>query len=395
MSFGNKELNAILDKGYPIFSCLQILTQASSCSRNQYVDLLRVIRTSMDKDDVTFCWQGIERHRIETELSSSNTCHPLDNLSKILSSQTLEWLNLKRPASNFQNLISPLPDWDAFRKLIHYFIECIQQEAGAVAAHYEEEEGKQFIYLPQHGDWMPRTGKPYTGFVQHHANYAGFLNHLASNDPSIPLVFGYPVETWVLPQSHDDIPPSAIVRPVFQFKMSYDPRRRCFFTLDPIPEVNFAWLNKRLRNKDQKKAFLRSCGFMDVNENTESMLGDISQSLWHITSTISALLPDYIREPLLSHSVPGDSIQGRKSGIYNRAVLMLGKRGRYVKTLISELTYIAERPNEELERTALGALFFKKSEHTDPRSQFDHASTLLDTLSLNSEQRQAVASLQL
>ena len=151
MSFGNKELNAILDKGYPIFSCLQILTQASSCSRNQYVDLLRVIRTSMDKDDVTFCWQGIERHRIETELSSSNTCHPLDNLSKILSSQTLEWLNLKRPASNFQNLISPLPDWDAFRKLIHYFIECIQQEAGAVAAHYEEEEGKQFIYLPQHG----------------------------------------------------------------------------------------------------------------------------------------------------------------------------------------------------------------------------------------------------
>ena len=125
------------------------------------------------------------------------------------------------------------------------------------------------------------------------------------------------------------------------------------------------------------------------------MLGDISQSLWHITSTISALLPDYIREPLLSHSVPGDSIQGRKSGIYNRAVLMLGKRGRYVKTLISELTYIAERPNEELERTALGALFFKKSEHTDPRSQFDHASTLLDTLSLNSEQRQAVASLQL
>ena len=74
---------------------------------------------------------------------------------------------------------------------------------------------------------------------------------------------------------------------------------------------------------------------------------------------------------------------------------MLGKRGRYVETLISELTYIAERPNEELERTALGALFFKKSEHTDPRSQFDHASTLLDTLSLNSEQRQAVASLQL
>ncbi|EPR43396.1 protein of unknown function DUF559 [Desulfococcus multivorans DSM 2059] len=284
-------------------------------------------------------------------------------------------------------------DVGVFRKFLYYLIECLQQEAGAVASHFDESEGEQFIYLPRYGDWMPCSGKPFIGFVPPQASHAGFLNRLASMAPNTPLLLGYPIETWLLPQAHEDFPPSAIVKPVFQFKMSYDARQRCFFNLDPILEVNLSWLNKRLRKKDQQMAFLRSCGFIDVNEDTANLLGG-SQSLWHVTSNLSALLPDHICEPLLSHSVINSSLKGLKSGIYNRAVLMIGKRGRYVQTLLSELTHIAERPEEELRSTALGALFLNKGDQIAPEPGSDHSSILLDTLPLNREQREAAASLQ-
>lgn len=349
----------------------------------------------MDDGDVTFSWRGIERRRNESESPSPpRPFRTSDRLSELLSPQTLAWLGLKKSDSASQELNDNAPDWETFRKFIRYLIECVQQEAGAVAIQYDEKEGDQFVYLHRHGDWMPRSGKPFTGFVPPQAIHTGFLNRLASMDRGASLLLGYPVDIWVLPKSHNDIPSSVIVRPVFQFKLSYDPRRRCFFAIDPIPEINPSWLNNRLRQKDQQRAFLTSCGFMDVNEDAESLLGSVSQSLQHMTSTLSVILSDQIREPLLSHFVPGDSLQGMKSGIYNRAVLMLGKHGRYVKTLISELAYIAERPEEELECTALGALFLNKRKQDDPDPRLDHASTLMDTLSLNAEQRKAVISLQ-
>ena len=395
MSFEIEDLKAAIDRGHPIFSCLQILRRSPSFSQNKYIDLLKALRSSMDSGDVTFSWRGIERCRNESEpLSPSHPFRASDRLSTLLSPQTLDWLGLKIPDDTSKEIMCKPPDWETFRKLLRYLIECVQQEAGAVAAHFDENEGEQFVYLARHGDWMPRFKKPFTAFVPSHAGHAGFLNRLASMAPSTPLMLGYPVETWALPQSHEDIPPSAIVRPVFQFKMSYDARRRCIFTNDPIPEVNLSWLNNRLRNKDRKRAFLTGCGFMDVNSDSESLLGGVSQSLWHLTSTISAMLPDYIREPLLSNSVSGGSLRNTNNGIYNRAVLMIGKRGRYVKTLLSELNHITERPEEELERTALGALFLSKKEHADPELQPDHASTLLDMLPMNVEQRKAVASLQ-
>ncbi|MDD2389224.1 MAG: AAA domain-containing protein [Desulfobacterales bacterium] len=395
MSFKNKDLEAALYSGHSIFSCLQILRRFTSCPQSQYIDVLKAVRSSMNNGDVTFSWRGVERRRNESK--SPSPSHPFrasDRLSKLLSSQTLAWLGLKKSDSDSQELIHSVPDWETFRKFLRYLIECVQHEAGAVAIQYDEKEGDQFVYLPRHGDWMPRFGKPFTGFVPPQSRHTGFLNRLAAMDPSTPFVLGYPVEILVLQKSHDDIPPSAIVRPVFQFKLSYDARRRCFFAIDPIPEVNLSWLNNSLRKKDQQKAFLTSCGFMDVNADAESLLGGVSQSLRHMTSTLSAMLFDQIREPLISHSVSGDSLQGMKSGIYNRAVLMLGKHGRYVKTLLSELAHIAERPEEELERTALGALFLNKCKQDDPDPRLDHASTLMDMLPLNAEQRQAVTSLQ-
>jgi len=197
-----------------------------------------------------------------------------------------------------------------------------------------------------------------------------------------------------LPQAHKDIPASAIVKPVFQVKVSYDPVRRCFSCKDPVAAVNPSWLNKRLRSSDQKKAFLTACGFMDIDESTESFSGKNVQSLWHLTSTLSAMLPQLIKEPLFSSRVQDDSLKGKPSGIYNRAVLMMGKSGKYVKTLLSELHHISQCSEAVLKPTALGALFSNDEPSDEVSSQDDHAATLLDILPMNATQRRAVSTLQ-
>lgn len=377
-----------------MFSCLHGLKCLPPHSQNQYLELLKIVRSSVDAGDITFSWRGIERRRNEPRIPSQ-IFRASEGLTKQLSPEALSLLrlDLKTSDEDVRDTMRQPMDWDVFRKLIHYLIECVQQEAGAVTAHYDEKEGEQFVYLARHGDWMPRAGVPFIGFVPPHARCTGFITRMASMDPNTPLLLGYPIETWVFPQSHEDIPPSAMVRPVFQFKVSYDAYRRCFFTQDPVLEVNLSWLKFRLRKKEQQRAFLTSCGFMNINEGPENLLRG-SQSLWHMITALSTMLPDHIREPLLSNAVPDNSLKGMKSGIYNRAVLMIGKSGMYVKTLLSELAHIARRPEKELERTSLGALFCAKSANVDSKSRPDHASSLMDTLPLNAEQRRAAALLQ-
>ena len=345
----------------------------------------------MNTDNVYFSWCGIKKTQgINSKSISTNL---LNQLIKLLAPETLELLGIEKEKEN--ETTNGLPNWDIFRILINYFIECVQQEAGAAADHFDEAEGEQFVYLSQHGDWMPRHKKPYIGFIPPLANHANFIKRLANLDPGTPFVLGYPTEIWNLPKTHEDIPRSAKVRPIFQFKLSYDPRRRCFFSNDPIPEVNSTWLKSRVANTDLKCAFLKSCGFLDANEEAENIIGGSPLSLFHLISTLSELFPHFIREPLISSSIPDSSLKGVESGIYNRSVLMLAKPGRYVKTLISELKYIVERPEEELRQTALGHLFLNDSggkKHTSPKPK-QHSSVVMDTLRLNLRQRHAVSSL--
>ncbi len=394
MSFEKKDLQKALDRGHPLFSCLRILRCCSSNSPSRYEEILEAVRSSVENDEVSFSWRGIHRRRREPNpLGSFSRIGELERLSTLLSPLTSNLLEFDGLRLAGRRSIPKPKDWEAFRKYVRYLVECVRHEAGAATAHYEDAEGGQFVYLAQNGDWMPRSGKPFFGFVPARQSHADFIKRLASIGPSDVLVFGYPAETWALKQANEKIEPSAMIRPVFQFKMSYDARRRCFFSKDPMPEVNLSWLNKRFRRRDQQRAFLKSCGFMDIEENEESITGGVYQSLWHMTSTLSAILPDFVREPLLSHSVPAESIKGMENGIYNRAVLMIGKQGRYVKTLLSELGHIAERPEKELENTALCALFQDKTEDPAPEHRPDHSSSLMDPLPMNAAQRQAATSL--
>jgi hypothetical protein len=57
---------------------------------------------------------------------------------------------------------------------------------------------------------------------------------------------------------------------------------------------------------------------------------------------VTTFFSERIREPLLPESVSSRALPTRpESGIYNRAVLMIGNRTRYAKSLLKELSRIA------------------------------------------------------
>ncbi|SMC63304.1 AAA domain-containing protein [Desulfocicer vacuolatum DSM 3385] len=396
MSFDTHDLNYAMDNDVPLFSCLDILRQFPSQSKNQYIDILNTVRHAVDNDHALFSWRGIEPTCSDvsydsTSLSAHSTS--FNRLLQQLSHQAMTLLGLETPRSSQHNSLHKTMDFKGFRKFICYLIECVQQEAGAVAQHFEDQEGEQFTYIPLHGNWMPHPGKAFMGFVPPKADHAALLNRLAGKNPGMSVVLGYPVEVWSLPQAHKNILSSSIVKPVFQVKVSYDPVRRCFFCNDPVTEVNSSWLNKRLKRLDQKKAFLTACGFMDIDEGSGSYSENSSQSLRHLTSTLSVMFPQLIKEPLSPNRVQDESLKGKASGIYNRAVLMMGKRGKYVKTLLSELQHIAQCSETELRDTALGGLF-PNDEACEVLSSQDEHSAILDVLPMNAAQRRAVSALQ-
>lgn len=394
VSILEKDLEKILNDSPSLFSCSNLLRRISLKSTGSYPEMLQAVRLAVADDKAVFSWRGIKR-KIDNgkRYNSGNAIDSQTNLKKKLSKEARSLLGYSEDDLGNITALKTL-NWEDFRKFVKYLIESVQQEAGAVAAQKGEMEGDEFIFLQKYGDWIPSIKRPFTGFFPIRAEYTSLLTRLATIQPGTPLVFGYPVDISYDTSTHEDIPPTQRVRPVFQINVTYDPRRRCFFSSNPQPQVNLSWLSARLKNAGRKEAFLASCGFVDIEADTLVSTAQSSLSLPHLVSTLSALLSDSIQEPLLIQNVPDTTLRDVSPGIYNRAVLMLGRHPRYVKTMLSELSYIANRPEEELEGTALGAFFSGTGQYIVQKLLPNHAGTLLDSLPLNLEQRNAVASLQ-
>lgn len=199
MSFDNNDLKSAMNNDVPLFSCLDILRQFPSQSQNQYIEILDTVRQALDNEQAIFSWRGIEpTHRDVSCDIPSLSAHsaPFNRLLQQLSPQALTLLGLEIPQIPLHNSPHKTMDFQVFRKFIYYLIECVQQEAGAVAQHFDDQEGEQFTYLLLHGDWMPHPGKTFMGFVSPKTDHAGLLNRLASRDPGMSVVLGYPVEIW-------------------------------------------------------------------------------------------------------------------------------------------------------------------------------------------------------
>lgn len=292
--------------------------------------------------------------------------------------------------------------WAKFRRLVAYYRKCIANEESADASAFHNQIFERFIYLQGIGPWYPKPGMQWRMSMPLGPHLAPFLNALTRTVQGQTLVLGYPLQgIYIQKEGEPDI---AIIRPIFFFPVEHLVSKGAivFKVNDSSPDINLGWLEHAFsKNPNRQRSFLSACGFINRFQPNDELpmteRGESCPSLDNLASTLSAYLPpEWVQQPLHLDSVSDKPlIEPFKTGIYNRAVIMLARRTKYTHSLLKELATIEKVPDEELDRTALRHIFIHRdklevTKNTDARGDEE---IVADTTSLNAEQRRAVASL--
>lgn len=294
----------------------------------------------------------------------------------------------------------PSGRWDTFRRLLAYYRQCVRNEEGSDASAFQNELGKRFVYLHKVGPWHPKPGQRWQSSIPLGPHLSPLLNSLPGPADDQALVVGYPVQAYY--KVKQDEPDVAIIRPIFFFTVEYTVSREGLIVSceDPRPEVNIGWLDYAFsRNPDRQRSFLSACGFINrwrPNDEAPGLeRGEFSPSIDNLVSALTYFIPERIRQPMQLDCISDHPLhEPFKSGIYNRAVLMLAKRTKYTANLLKELAFIEKASEETLDRTALRYIFTHDEDLTTKESEkLLHESVVADTTQLNADQRRAIASL--
>ncbi len=255
--------------------------------------------------------------------------------------------------------------WAQFRAMCRYYMDCLMQDEAPSLRAYVENENDTWLLVPE-VPWARLTARK--GFaLPLRREHAGFQRNRARRGEEECVHLCYPV-VLVRPVSG-----STFIVPMFALPMLAEWRSG---VLDLEPDgavtVNGAWLEYQFRRRAERVAFLRAMGLVghpvndDEGESAPAAVGrdlaSLAQDAAHYIFREGEFAED-VRPNALNRGV---SWHKARPGLYNAAVLVLGPRMRYTRSLWRELQDISERlPDEELDRTALAALF----PHIPPASE--------------------------
>ncbi|MEN9763144.1 MAG: hypothetical protein RI906_2970 [Pseudomonadota bacterium] len=281
------------------------------------------------------------------------------------------------PSGNTTN--TPLTE---VARLCRYYLECIGSDTGEgvsvfAASRYGEPDYAELPALPvvAPGDaWWNAPGvQRVLGKVRADPNnlvaWLGYPVRLREHrTPKWRGYFAEPVMLWgiELPQQPGDTPR----------------------IVDALPVPNFAVL--RSMAMGDASAVVEEAARLDDELGLNSPLEDRPE-IDELLERLVTIRPDWDwQEALAPENCSGAQLLADidKAGIYNRAVIVPGKRSPYTQGLESELKQLAEAPDSRLAGTALGKWL---SGATDEPAQGD-PQPLIEVVPMNSEQRMAVES---
>lgn len=238
--------------------------------------------------------------------------------------------------------------WSDFRRLCLYYAECVRldQRSSIHAKSDEENEGIVCLDggLTNSGSLVVRTSESWRRFMQEAAT-------------SEYLFIGYPLHRF---QWRDSNSGQTIdfVSPVFVVPCRFEiSGLNLHLELLGAPRINEGWLERRLKNADERRAFLTLMG-------NASASGDDEAEEWLDWKQGAQLLThyygDWLAEPLdsarLGSFPPLKELP--RDGLYNRAGLLVPRKWRYTNKLHGELITLAhEVPDDQLDETALCTMF--------------------------------------
>ena len=236
--------------------------------------------------------------------------------------------------------------WSTFRRLCDYYAECIRLDQRATIHAKAVDEFETIVCidgsLPDSSQLRIRTRESWHKWVRK-----------ATEDEYVFV--GYPLQRyrWRDTQQGEDVD---FVSPVFvvQCRAKASGTDLELESIGPI-RVNEGWLERRLKNIEERRTFLELCG---VDSSTDE--GINSTSWTECARLLNHFYPDWLAEKLDPLRIQSSPILAKleKNGIYNRAGLIIPKKWKYTGGLYKELLKIAnETPDEQLDQSALKHFF--------------------------------------
>jgi very-short-patch-repair endonuclease len=252
---------------------------------------------------------------------------------------------------------APPGRWAIFRRLCRYYIDCLLSDESPQIRGYIENEDDTWISVAQ-VPWM-RLAESKEFAVSLGKEQAGFQRNRARRGENECVYLGYP-SMLAKPKSGSDFVVPLLVQP-----MKADWRSGILrLEADGPIAVNSAWLEFQYPRKDEREAFLRAMGLLrdvDSEDEANETAPSASMNFAQMAQDVANYIHDTDR--FAENIQPFDLTQkafsrGAKPGLYNAAILTLGPRLRYTRSLTRDLRDIAEKlTDEDLDRTALSSLF--------------------------------------
>lgn len=260
---------------------------------------------------------------------------------------------------------TPVGRWAQFRAMCRYYMDCLLQDEAPQLRSYVENEDDTWIAVQQipwarlaaSGDFAVSLAREQAPFQRNRVR--------RGEDECVylcyPLVFVKPKDV------------SGFVVPLFAQPMTADWRAGVLHLEPDGPiAVNGAWLEYRFRQRAERAAFLRAMGFLNDTDGDDDN-GERTTPEPRDFARLAQDAAHYVHDPdrFAEHIEPltlSTVADWKKAdpGLYNTAVLTLGPRLRYTRSLLRDLRDITEKfTDEDLDQTALAALF----PHDEPISK--------------------------
>ena len=249
--------------------------------------------------------------------------------------------------------------------MCRYYMDCLLQDEAPQLRAYVENEDDTWIAVQQIPWARLAAGGDFA--VSLAREQAPFQRNRVRRGEDECVYLCYPL-VFVKPK---DV--SGFVVPLFVQPMTADWRAGVLhLEPDGAIAVNGAWLEYRFRQRAERAAFLRAMGFLN-DADGEDDNGERTTPEPRDFARLAQDAAHYVHDPErfaehiepLALSTAGDWKKA-KPGLYNSAMLTLGPRLRYTRSLLRDLRDITETfSDEELDKTALAALF----PHDEPTAE--------------------------
>jgi very-short-patch-repair endonuclease len=260
---------------------------------------------------------------------------------------------------------APAGRWAQFRAMCRYYMDCLLQDEAPQLRAYVDNEDDTWIPVQQIPWARLAAGGDFA--VSLAREQAPFQRNRVRRGEDECVYLCYPL-VFVKPK---DV--SGFVVPLFAQPMTADWRAGVLHLEPDGPiAVNGAWLEFSFRQRAERAAFLRAMGFLS-DANGEDDDGEPTTLEPRDFARLAQDAAHYVHDPdkFAEHVEPlGLSTvadwKRAKPGLYNTAVLTLGPRLRYTRSLLRDLRDITEKfSDDDLDQTALAALF----PHDEPASE--------------------------